>query len=97
MARRIHGKCADGDIRGALRILTSNDTVAELDADVIAALLEKHPAAPEDEQLPPPPSPSDPAPLTVTLEEVEVAINTMPTVLGHRPVLTVSDRYSCAS
>ena len=79
LARRIHGKCADGDIRGALRILTSDDTVAELDADVIAALLEKHPAAPEDEQLPPPPSPSDPAPLTVTPEEVEAAINTMPT------------------
>ena len=66
LARRIRGKCADGDIRAALRILTSDDTFVEPDADVIAELQDKHPAAPEDEQLPPPPSPSDPAPLTVT-------------------------------
>ncbi|KAF0300891.1 Ubiquitin carboxyl-terminal hydrolase 38 [Amphibalanus amphitrite] len=38
----------------------------------------KHPAAPKDELLPPPPAPSDPGPLTVTPEEVEAAINSMP-------------------
>ena len=78
MARRVLGKCADGDIRSALRLLTSDDTFAEPDADVIAALRLKHPAAPEDEQLPPPPTPSNPAPLMVTLEEVEAAIKSMP-------------------
>ena len=78
LARRVRGKCADGDIRAALRLLTSDDAVAEPDPDVIASLKQKHPAAPEDDQLPPSPSPSDPAPLTVTSAELEAAINSMP-------------------
>ena len=78
IARRVRAKCADGDVRAALRILTSNDTFAEPNAEVISALRAKHPAAPADESLPPAPSASDPAPLTVTAEEVEAAIFTMP-------------------
>ena len=52
MSRRISSKCADGDIKAALRILTSDDTVIAPSADVALQLLEKHPAAPEDENLP---------------------------------------------
>lgn len=78
-ARRVRGKCADGDIRAALRILTSDDTFAEPGEEVIAALRSKHPPAPDDENMPSPPSSGDPAPLTVTAEQVEAAIVAMPT------------------
>ena len=52
MTRRIASKCADGDIKAALRILTSDDTVIVPSAEVSHQLQQKHPAAPEDEDLP---------------------------------------------
>ena len=43
VARRIQGKCADGDIKAALRILTSNEGFIQPSAEVRDALLQKHP------------------------------------------------------
>lgn len=51
LARLITSKCADGDIRSALRLLTTPDTVAPPDEGVIEELKAKHPPAPPDEDL----------------------------------------------
>ena len=77
LARRIHAKCADGDIRAALRLLTSSDSFAEPSNDVITTLRHKHPPAPDDEELPPPPVSSDTPPLIVTEEQVHSAVFSM--------------------
>ena len=79
VARRVQAKCADGDIGAALRVLTSNESLAPPTEDVIAMLRRKHPSAPEDEDMPPPPSASDSAPLIVTREQVRQSIISMPT------------------
>ena len=78
LARRVRAKCADGDIRAGLRLLTSSDTFVVPTEDVITALRQKHPPAPADESLPAPAATSDPPPLTVTEEVVQGAILTMP-------------------
>ena len=78
LARRIHAKCADGDIRAGLRLLTSDDTFVDPTPEVINSLRQKHPPAPTDLCIPPPPSASDLRPLTVTKEVVHAAIFTMP-------------------
>ena len=51
LARRIKAKCADGDIRSALRLLTSNDSVAPPSEEVISVLRAKHPPPPADSSL----------------------------------------------
>ena len=53
LARLISSKCSDGDIRGALRLLTTPDTIAPPDAATIEELKGKHPQAPADEDLQP--------------------------------------------
>ena len=55
-AKRVLSKCADGDIPAALRLLTSEDTIAVDSADTLRALQAKHPPGPENSNLPPPPS-----------------------------------------
>ena len=55
-AKRLISKCADGDISAALRLLTSEDTIAADTADIFQALQAKHPPGPENPSLPPPPS-----------------------------------------
>ena len=54
LMRRIRSKCADGDLRAALRLLTSDDTVLKSNAETIAALRSKHPLAPNGTELPNP-------------------------------------------
>ena len=76
--RRVLGKCADGDIKAALRILTSSEEFIQPSIEARDALLQKHPPAPADEALPPAPNVSDDPALTVTEEQVQAAIRTMP-------------------
>lgn len=42
-AKKVEAKLADGDIRGAIRLAISDDTIAPNDGDTVAALLVKHP------------------------------------------------------
>ena len=44
--KRVLSKIIDGDVRSALRLLTSNDAVMKPDAETIEKLREKHPSAP---------------------------------------------------
>ena len=52
-AKRVMSKCADGDIRAALRLLTSDDTMSVDSADTLQVLQSKHPPGPENATLPP--------------------------------------------
>ena len=79
IARRVESKCADGDIGGALRVLTSTETLAAPTEETLATLRMKHPLAPDDEVMPPPPTDSDSPSLTVTQDQVRRAILSMPT------------------
>ena len=78
IVRRIKGKCADGDIKAALRILTSTDEFVQPSTEVRDTLLRKHPPAPADENLPPAPDVSETPALTVSEDQVQSAIRTMP-------------------
>ena len=52
IAKRIIAKCSDGDIRAALRLLTTNDSVADKNEETIRALREKHPTSTNTGTLP---------------------------------------------
>jgi len=48
LAKKIEAKLGDGDIRGAIRLACSEDTIAPNDAVTLASLEQKHPAHPHD-------------------------------------------------
>ncbi|XP_055353426.1 uncharacterized protein LOC129599261 [Paramacrobiotus metropolitanus] len=48
LRKLVNAKLQDGDISGAVKVLTSEDTVAALTGDVIKALRDKHPDPPAD-------------------------------------------------
>ena len=75
IAARVRSKCADGDIRAALRVLTSSDTFMPPSPNTIAALRSKHPEPNPNEVIPDFPVTEC---LTVTREEVMSAISSMP-------------------
>src|SRR6266516_1085493 len=52
-AKRASSKLQDGDVRGAVRCLTSSETVAPFTNDTIDALKSKHPSCPRDRRPPP--------------------------------------------
>ena len=79
IALRVRSKCADGDIKAALRALTSQEDFVHPTRDIVNKLREKHPPAPPDEALPPPPQADDALPLQVTAEQVRSSIESMPT------------------
>jgi hypothetical protein len=51
--RRTSRKLQDGDVRGAVRSLTSFDQLAPLSSETIEALRRKHPSCPTDRRQPP--------------------------------------------
>ena len=55
LAKRVAAKLADCDIKGAVRIIASDDSFAGYNEEVTAALKDKHPPAPVDTVLPPAP------------------------------------------
>ena len=79
IALRVRSKCADGDIKAALRALTSKENFVHPSRDIVNKLKDKHPPAPPDEALPPPPQVNGTLPLQVTAEQVRSSIESMPT------------------
>ena len=77
MARRVASKMADGDVRGALRIITSDDSFAHPTDEVIASIANKHPGPPSDIREPCPPA-TDAAALIATEGDVLRAIKSFP-------------------
>ena len=53
LRKRVAAKLSDGDVKGALRILTSSDDLASPSEETIACLKLKHPEAPDNLNLPP--------------------------------------------
>ncbi|OQV22928.1 hypothetical protein BV898_03354 [Hypsibius exemplaris] len=71
-------KMQDGNVSGAVRLLSSEEAVAPFSAEVLAALRLKHPAAHDDADYPPAPTSVDPTPEPITPSEVLQAINSFP-------------------
>ena len=72
-ARRTEAKLADGDVHGAVRLLTSDDVMAKMDSETFTALMEKHPPHPMPTHFPDAPSSSRPL-NTVSPEEILNAV-----------------------
>ncbi|KAL0860075.1 hypothetical protein ABMA27_010390 [Loxostege sticticalis] len=65
---------SDGNIKGAARILFSDDLIAPSSPDTLSALKSKHPLSTSNSQLPDPPDPSQPV-LQTSPEALTSAIN----------------------
>ena len=77
LTRRVMKKCADGDIRAALRLLTTSDCIAPSSDEVIEALRAKHPPATPITNHPELPDPEQHR-LTVEEDDVRAAIRATP-------------------
>ena len=77
MSRRVTSKLTDGDTRGALRALTSDDSFASPTDDVIQKMREKHPEPPTDLRDVEPPD-DEAVPLTATKADIMKAVNSFP-------------------
>lgn len=75
-AKKVEAKLADGDIRGAIRLACSDDTIAPNDDITLSALLTKHPPHPQPTNFPSPPE--DLLVMPVLEDEVLKAISTFP-------------------
>lgn len=53
---RIESKIADGDIQGAVRLLSSEDSIAPMNSDTLSKLQEKHPSPSRELDFPDPPN-----------------------------------------
>lgn len=73
LTQYVESKISDGDIKGAARILFSDDAVAPNSPDTLSALQEKHPPSAADLALPDPPEDTDEA-LQATPEQVYRAV-----------------------
>ena len=68
-------KIEDGDIKGAVRIASSDDKLATYNDENLVALQSKHPGPPPDSAVPPP---SQPIPAQVNELDVAQAIRFFP-------------------
>jgi len=72
LAARVSSKLEDGDVRGAIRLAASDDTMAPFDDATAAVLRTKHPA--RAETLNPPPTPSSDSSLCLQETDILAAI-----------------------
>ena len=56
LARRVSAKIEEGDFRGAIRLASSDDTLADVSDETYNALCAKHPPPHLDSHIPPNPS-----------------------------------------
>ena len=70
LAARVSNKLEDGDIRGAIRLASSDSTIAEYTEETVSALKSKHPQRPLSFQSPPAPE-NNPIP-QISIEESAV-------------------------
>ena len=76
LAKRVQAKCADGDIRAALRLLTTDDSIADRNENTERALREKHPSRSNSSELPP--EQPDIQPLQTEADSILAALSSMP-------------------
>ena len=58
LRRRVEAKLSDGDVTGAVRLASSNDTLAPFDDETLSGLQSKHPSSSPDIEFPEPPNDS---------------------------------------
>ena len=75
VARRATAKLGDGDVRGALRVLSAKETLAAMSSETTTCLLALHPPTPVDRRVTPPLST---ATIQATTPDVRAAINSFP-------------------
>lgn len=78
LAARVSAKLEEGDFRGAIRLASTEDTIAEDNDTTIAALRSKHPAAHPDSDLKMQALPASVDTLSVTEDAVMRAIHSFP-------------------
>lgn len=76
--RQASKKLSEGDVRAAVRHLSSTDTIAPASEETMKILREKHPVAPEDIDLPEKPRDDHPCEIRVSVKEVRDAIFSFP-------------------
>ena len=69
--RLVNAKLVEGDISAAVRVVTSDDSLAPATPETLTSLRSKHPPAPDDLRQPPP---ADSAPIVANEEEVLAAL-----------------------
>ena len=74
LKRRIEVKISDGDVSGAVRILSSDLSMAPHTPETLSALNSRHPPAPPALSLPPSPNTSSEPTMVITPEEIIKAI-----------------------
>ena len=74
LKKRVAAKFADGDIRGAVRTISSMDGVAPHNSNTLEKLRAKHPNAPDDIKLPESPDDNLVGPMIATPEQIKKAI-----------------------
>ena len=77
LATRVTTKLEEGDFKCAVRLACSEDSIADLSNDIIAALKSKHPAPHPDTKIPMPPDASN-VPVPIAEEEVARAVRSFP-------------------
>lgn len=75
LAKRIEAKVNDFDIKGAIRILSSEDKLAPFNENTLSKLRTKHPQATSTAKLEVQPPPAASCSLTVTEHDVKRKIN----------------------
>ena len=78
LARRVAAKIEDGDFRGAVRLATSDNTLADFSDDTYTALCAKHPSTHPDSQIPPSPIGGESVECEVSRMDVIRAIRSFP-------------------
>jgi hypothetical protein len=82
LARQVEAKVADFDIRGAVRLLSSNESISSFSPETLAALQAKHPAG---EPVLNSPLPPNTPPLIVDSNDITKAITSFPPGSGAGP------------
>lgn len=77
-SRIVEAKVADGDVRGAVRVLSSPFGVVKATKNTYEELLHKHPPPSRASSFPDPPTEVDTPPLIATPDQVLHAINSFP-------------------
>ena len=78
LARRVSIKLEEGNINGAVRLATSEESIAEDDDSTISALRAKHPPAHSDTPFPPPAASDLNVALVVSAQDIIKALKSFP-------------------
>ena len=78
LARRVANKIEEGDFKGAIRLASSDDMVADFSVETFNALQAKHPPVHSDSNFPPPPATDLPEEFKIAESDVARAIQYFP-------------------